>query len=170
MGLKKSDFYFGALISRLMKTGSVPAIIEDGEGRSIYSISNDHGEFEIYTKYRSNPDSKNKGSRWDFAFSEDEVNEIKQIERKEGISYLFCLICGKEGLAKSEITFLTYDEIRTIIGEGYTSPTRRVVIGLTDGSWTYKVYGTGLERTRNPLRVTRNVSKRLTEIGFMKVC
>lgn len=47
MGLKKSDFYFGALISRLMKTGSVPAIIEDGEGRSIYSISNDHGEFEI---------------------------------------------------------------------------------------------------------------------------
>lgn len=53
MSLTKSDFYFGALISRLMKTGSAPAIVENGDKRRIYSIENNYGNFQVYTKYSS---------------------------------------------------------------------------------------------------------------------
>lgn len=151
-----------------MKTGSVPAILEDGENRSIYSISNDHGDFEIYAKYRSNPANNNKGNRWDFIILENEAEEIKKMDPKEGVKYLFCFICGKESLAGSEIAFLDYDELRRVIGEGYASPTRRVSIVAGNGKWTYEIYGTALNIGDQALKITRNVNKRLVELGFMK--
>lgn len=170
MPLNKSDFYFGALLSRLVKTGAVPAIIESGQSRSIYSLSNVYGEYKIYAKYLSKPTRVNKNSlRWDFNFTESEVQEIKRLENENKVNNLFGFVCTKETMKDSEIMLLTYDQLRTCFGKGYQSPSRRVSVILEQGSWNFSIYGTGLDRTYQALKITRDVEKRLNEIGFAKV-
>jgi len=169
MALTKSDFYFGALLSRLVKTGFAPAIIEHGEKRRIYSLSNDLGEYKIYTKYLSKPTRVNRRSiRWDFPFTTDEVREIKSFNSGEEINYLFGFVCTKDEMKDSEVVFLTYEQVRECFGRDYLpSDSKRVTIILEPGSWSYTAYGTGLDKVENGLKITRNVEKRLDEIGFV---
>src|SRR5690625_3671994 len=153
MSLTKSDFYFGALLSRLMKTGSVPAILEGGSTRRIYSVINDHGEFEIYTKYISSPRENRNEKCWDFQFPEDEIKEIKRMQKNENKIIIFALVCAVEELMSSEIVFLTYGELRECIGIDYQTKNRRVSIVLINRSWSFLAYGTGLNRKPNAIKI-----------------
>lgn len=167
MSLAKADFFFGALLSRLVKTGFAPAIIEGGTNRRIYSLFNDHGEYNIYAKYISKPNTSNSSrSRWNFTFTADEVQEIKSFNKDNEDKYLFGLVCALEKMKGSEIVLLTYKELRQCIGVDYQTRNRRVSVELESGSWSFIVYGTGLERKVNSMRITRNVKKRLEELGF----
>ncbi|MED0701537.1 MULTISPECIES: hypothetical protein [Aeribacillus] len=51
MALAKADFYYGALLSQLVNSGFAPTIIERGDTRRIYSLSNDFSDFKVYAKY-----------------------------------------------------------------------------------------------------------------------
>ncbi|WP_217587479.1 hypothetical protein [Lentibacillus saliphilus] len=168
MSLAKADFYFGALLSRLVKSGFAPAIIEEGEKRRIYSLANDFGDYTVYAKYASKPHGdRAETKRWDFWFSPDELLSFQDGKRVE--EYIFAFVCGLEELKDSEIAFLTYEDIRKCIGVDYLTPNRRVSVKLEKGSWSFTVYGTGLDGQENPIKITRNLEKRLKQISTIEV-
>lgn len=167
MALTKKDFYYGALLSRLMKTGSVPAIIESDESHRVYSLTNDNGEFNLYIKYSSKPSLSKNQKRWNFYFTDNEVITLKKSDLFEKDKYIFAFICGEENFIKSQIAFLTYDELRKAIGLEYQEQVRRLSVSLRRGSWNFLIYGTSLERTKNSIYVRRNVVSRLNELGFI---
>lgn len=63
-----SDFYFGALLSRLIQTGFAPAIFESGNNRRIYSLTNNYGDYKLYAKHLANPVSTTK--KYDYGTSD----------------------------------------------------------------------------------------------------
>lgn len=167
MALAKADFYFGSLLSRLVGTGFAPAIIDEGEKRRIYSLANDYGDYTVYAKYASKPDSDRKDSnRWDFKFNSDELFSIKSAHNLS--QYIFAFICGVENLRDSEIVLLTYDELKKCIGKNDQTLSHRVSVRSDKGSWSFLVYGTGLDG-KNPIKITRNLDKRLKELSTVPV-
>ena len=118
MKLNKSDFYYGSLISKLITSGFAPAIMEKEFDKSrLYSISNDHGDYSIFTKYVTTPVANNNNEkRWDFSFNPNVVIYLKEIIDKEPI---IALICGEKALVGSNIAFLTYSQFRDCIGRDY---------------------------------------------------
>lgn len=166
MPLVKADFYFGALLSQLVNSGFAPAIIDQGEARRVYEIVNDVADFKVYAKYISKPvnrDTENR--RWDFTFSLEEVQAIL----KDDSMNMFAFLCGIDGLRDSELCFLTKKQLQECFGLDYSSPTRRIAICTDKGSRSFTVYGTALERTKNPLKITRNLDKRLREFLMIEV-
>lgn len=51
--LKVSDFYYGAVLSKLLSDKITPALIEGGVDRQIYEFTTDLGDFRLFLKYRS---------------------------------------------------------------------------------------------------------------------
>ena len=167
MALAKADFYYGALLSRLVGTGFAPAIIEEGDKRRIYSLANDFGDYTVYAKYASKPNTNNvNSSRWNFQFSSDELTIIEDDDQLD--RYIFAFICEVENLRDSEIVLLTRDEFVNCIGEDYISPNRRISIKTDKGSWNFYVYGTGRD-VKKSLKITRNIDKRLKELSRVHV-
>lgn len=168
MALAKADFYFGALLSRLVNSGFAPAIIEEGEKRRIYSLANDFGDYTVYAKYASKPDGdKAEIKRWDFLFSPEELLSIQN--GHSGVQYVFAFVCGLEELKDSEIAFLTYEDFRKCIGIDYQTPNRRVSVKLEKGSWNFIIYRTGLDGKESPIKVTRNLEKRLKQLSTTNI-
>lgn len=71
-----------------------------------------------------------------------------------------------KNLRNSEILLLTYEELRECFGYDYQTPDRRVSVQVKDGGWYFIVYGTGLDRKETSLKITRNINRRLEELGF----
>lgn len=165
MALAKADFYYGALLSQLVNSGFAPAIIERGDTRRIYSFSNDFSDFKVYAKYVAKPASnESESKRWDFSFNPEEVNTILE----DTTINMFAFICGVRNFKGSEICFLSKEQLYECFGKYFTSPNRRVTVLLDKkGSRNFTVYGTGLDRRENALKIIRNVNKRLQE--FMEV-
>lgn len=64
MNLNKNDFYYGALLSKLVNSGFAPAIVEkEVKDARLYLVSNDYGDYSIYTKYISNADANRKNEK-----------------------------------------------------------------------------------------------------------
>lgn len=167
MSLVKADFYYGALLSQLVNSGFAPAIFEKGNTRRIYELVNEHVYMKVYAKYATKPITSEKESkRWDFSFSEDEVRGILS----DSSINVFSFICGMNELKGSEICFVAREQLVTCLGIDYSSPNRRVAVFLEKkGSRNYIVYGTGLERKENALKIIRNFEKRLQEFVAMPV-
>src|SRR5699024_6601071 len=108
MNLNKNDFYYGALLSKLLTSDFAPAILEkEFKKARLYSISNDYGDYSIFTKYVTTPNAeRNSEKRWDFLFNPNEVAYLKNIDKQP----IIALICGEEKLRGSRIAFLTYSQ------------------------------------------------------------
>lgn len=160
MALAKADFYYGALLSQLVNSGFAPAIIDQGEARRVYEIANNTADFKVYAKYVSKPvNTEVENKRWDFSFNEEEIQTVLN----DVSMNMFAFVCGIDSLRDSEICFLSKEQLRECFGLDYSSPTRRITVCADKGSRYFTVYGTALERTQNPLKVTRNLDKRLQE-------
>lgn len=159
--IRKSDFYYGSLLSVFINNGIAPAIIEAGDERRIYSVTTDRGEYEIYTKYVSKPaEGKNKHKRrWAFSFSQDELQAIEQYQNN-GKNYVFALICGvHEEMQNSEIAVLSLEEVKDCLGLGFKRPSYCITVKTVKNQKGLRVYGTGqsdqLHGRDNPLHVKR---------------
>jgi len=93
VNLNKNDFYYGALLSKLINSGFAPAIMEkEMEDARLYLITNNHGDYSIYTKYISTTDANRKNEkRWVFLFSANEITYLKERVNEQPI---IALICG----------------------------------------------------------------------------
>lgn len=167
MALTKGDFYYGALLSRLVKSEFLPAIFEEGEERRIYQMSNNHGDYLIYAKYSSKPNiNRSETKRWSFRFSEDEIFNIKSLEVQREI--IFAFVCGTEGMIDSRLSFLTKEEFKRCIGVNYQTPDRRVSITHDKGSPYFMAYGTALD-SKDAVRFAQNVERRLEELSPINI-
>lgn len=160
--LAKADFYYGAFLSQLVNSGFAPAIIENSDKRRIYKLATNYGDFKVYTKYVSKQANKGQDKLWHFPFNTDELNNILQ---DESIN-MFAFICGVEDLVNSEIAILNREEFNRCIGIDFKTENRRVSVKSEKGSWSYLLYGTGLELKVDAQKITKNINKRLSEFSM----
>jgi hypothetical protein len=100
MGLAKQDFYEGAAIYLLARTGLVTSISYDGT----YFLLNQR--VSVRLKYCTRPRSP-----WNFTFTSDEHSDI--CARAKRIHTVVGLICGSDGVAAiscDDLTALSNDE------------------------------------------------------------
>src|SRR5690625_3631093 len=163
MNLNKNDFYYGALLSQLINSGFAPAIMEkEVDEARLYSISNDHGDYEIYTKYISTTDTnKKKEKRWDFLFSASEISYLKEQVNEQ---LIIALICGEKALRGSKIAFLSFTEFKKSIGKEYQTPNRYVRVKHLKGSKYFNIYGTGLDGVESYITIIGNITNRLEDL------
>src|SRR5699024_9179867 len=169
MNLNKNDFYYGALLSRPINSGFARAIVgKDLEDAKLYTIYNNLGDYTFYTKYISKPDGdRNNEKRWDFLFNSSEINYIKNREDEQPI---IALICGDKNLKGSRIALIDYPDYQDCIGRDYRTLNRYVKVKHRKGSKHFKLYGTGLDGSRdNNIKITGNVSRRLKELEELSI-
>lgn len=153
--LTKADFYYGSLLSLMLSNGVKPALFEENEDRRIYSFATNKGDYLLYMKYVSSPTKReNKDVQlWQFNFSEDEVNRIKELKEKEqGKELLFALICGKQELKDSEIAVLKFDEVIDCLGinnDKNINESFRISIRYEKNAKGLRVYGNGRDEKIN---------------------
>lgn len=140
--LKKGDFYYGAMLSYLMREQLSPALIESGEARRVYEITGNNGNFRLFAKYRGETNGGNGGRlSWTFSLTQDELEEIKRgIQSSAG--YMVGLICARSALGDSEIVFLDKEVIGKILAIGKQS----ITVGREKGEKKYRVY---IDRVRS---------------------
>jgi len=163
VNLNKNYFYYGALLSKLINSGFAPAIMEkEMEDARLYLITNDHGDYSIYTKYISTTDAnRKKEKRWVFLFSANEITYLKERINEQPI---IALICGENNLRGSKIAFLSFSQFKECIGREYQTPNRNVSVKHLKGSKYFNIYGTGLDGIEDYIRIRSNISTRLTEL------
>jgi hypothetical protein len=79
MSLKKSDYYYGAVVSHVIKYGVCPVILgKPVDSRRVYSIMTDQISCVLSAKYAVQKNSTHKGKRylWKFVLSDQEKDEI----------------------------------------------------------------------------------------------
>ncbi len=122
--LQESDFYYGAILSKLINSGICPILIEGGEDRQVYNFTTNDKEFLLFVKYRSTPlDTKKEGyNSWQFIFSEDDIKNIKAYLARE-MEFSIGLICGAKPLAQSQYAALDRITIEKLLEQGKNSVT-----------------------------------------------
>ena len=112
MPLAKADFYYGALLSQLVNSGFAPAIIDQGEARRVYEITNNTADFKVYAKYVSKPvNTEVENKRWDFSFNEEEVQTVLN----DVSMNMFAFVCGIDSLRDSEICFCQKNSCENVL-------------------------------------------------------
>lgn len=107
MKLTKIDFYSGAFLSFLLNKGIEPELFEgkNDKNRRIYDFSTNMGNYRVYVKYSEKSSSTSKYEKshiWNFKFTENQIDELKDIQTIERELY-FAFICGHEKLNQSKI-------------------------------------------------------------------
>ncbi|SKA96914.1 hypothetical protein SAMN05443428_12310 [Caloramator quimbayensis] len=153
--LTRADFYYGSLLSLMLSNGVKPPLFEENEERRIYLFTTNKGDYLLYMKYVSSRTKReNKDVQlWQFSFSGDEVQKIKELKEKEqGKELLFALICGKQELKESEIAVLKFDEVVDCLGlnnDERTNESYRISIRYEKNAKGLRVYGNGRDEKIN---------------------
>ncbi|OWZ84101.1 hypothetical protein [Natranaerobius trueperi] len=163
--VRKSDHYYGVLLSVLINNEFSPVMIEAGDKRKIYGVfTNKGGEYQIYSKFLSGPSSNSKdSSTWKFAFSENEINEIKDIESTEdlGKETIFAFICSQKKMNGTELALIKFEELKKCIDLNRQYQGQLTVsIMRKKGSHGLWVYGTDRSREQS-IKVSRDVISNL---------
>jgi len=161
--VNKEDFYYGAFLSKLTKSGTIPVLINATEDGLFYKLSSQNTKEEIMVlmKYRSTPDHNGKKvKRWDFSFTKAEIEQLRSFHQK-GVQHLTALIGGvHSNLPQSEIAVLTFEESIACIGLDYIpGESRRITVRQEKYAPGLKVYGTSLA-DKQYIRVDRDFQNR----------
>lgn len=159
--LTKGDFYYGALLTNLIRENFAPAIIESAEERRIYSLSSDQGDYIVYAKYLGS----RSGNVWNFKFSSKDLVEVqnyfRQAQENKQI-LLLAFICGEKELRNSEIAYVKYQEFQKIISNDYQDQYFKILAKIN--SKYFHLYGTFVN-PEDGIKILRNEKKRLQEIN-----
>ncbi|SFP36910.1 hypothetical protein [Salibacterium halotolerans] len=155
--IRKADFYYGSLLSVLVNNEVAPAIVHPSDDpRRIYSVTTNNGDFEIYSKYVTEPGDrqKNNSKLWNFNFSKEEVQSINQY-KSEDKTVLFALLCGQHHkLQDSEIAVLTLEQAKDCLDSAYLRENHRIAVKTEHNKPDLRVYGTG-RSDENRIRIKR---------------
>lgn len=110
--IKKSDYYYGSFLSKVIEHGNKLAIIGTDRSRGIYKLTTNKAEYITYIKYCTR--DKNQKT-WSYSFYKNtEINEIKgYINNHENIIFIF--ICSYKDLNNGEIAIIYKDEFLNCI-------------------------------------------------------
>lgn len=160
--INRADFYYGAMLSTLVKNGNTPTIVENGDSSRIYMLSNGQKKCEVYTKYLSKPSRKgnSNSSRWSFNFSQDEVKRLMSYENFS-VPFSLVLICAKsECFQESEIAVLDIYQAKKCLDPMHDRSNYQITVKAKKHQRKLRVYGTGLADEQNgketALLISRN--------------
>lgn len=110
--VRKSDFYYGAFLTKAIQKGNKLALISKSSIRGIYRLITDKDDYVVYIKYSSN--KKHNNRRWSFNFTDNNIEEIRTyMRRKENI--IFCFICAYDDLNNCEVAVSSLEELKECI-------------------------------------------------------
>lgn len=158
--LRKSDFYYGSLLSDLIGKGINPILLSSGETRRIYSLCSNKGDFKVFTKYISNPGTTKKTNQisWQFMFSTSEVMDIRNMKNsKDDFKVALICACSKEW-SKSEIAILSMDDLLGCLDADFAREQYQVTIMSKKHARNLYAYGTGKSFDK-ALKLERDYSK-----------
>lgn len=141
--VNKSDYYYGAFLSKILDNGCTPALLTNDANRGVYKITTDSGEYIIYMKYLTNHQDD---LLWNFSFTKDNLEEIKEyVEKDEKL--MFGFICSYESLLFTELGLCDLDEFKRCVdldckNEDY----KRLSILKVPYSPYLRFYGSELDR------------------------
>lgn len=133
--LKKSDFYYGAVLSTLVNHKICPMMVENDGDRQVYDFTTDHKDFRLFVKYCSTPNTSSESYRsWQFVFSDFNMKEIRNYMN---LNKEFCigLVCGQNSFNESHLAILQKKEIEEIFSSDKTAFT----ISLKKGERAFRV-------------------------------
>ncbi len=138
--LNKSDFYYGAFLTKVLDNGNKPALISKDMGRCIYKLTTNKKDYIVYMKYASNVNKRYR--RWAFNYTDNNIEEItRYIDKGEEI--IFAYICTYKNLKDSEIGIANLEELKKCIDpECYRNQSNRVTIYKKKHSPVLRMYGT----------------------------
>ena len=144
--VNKSDYYYGAFLSKVLDNDCTPALVIKDSNRGVYKIFTDNGEHIIYMKYVNN---KEDDMLWNFAFTKENLEEIKGYI-KDTTKIMFGFICSYENLLDTELGLCTSQEFEKCVdldcnNEDY----QRVSILKIPNSPYLRLYGSRLDRKDN---------------------
>lgn len=119
-----ADFYYGAVLSMLFNHHINPALVEGGEGRQVYDITANSGEYRLFIKYRADKSDTRTSDyySWTFTLTDKDKTEIQHYI-DGGYNLMLVLVCGVEGFFDSEVAGIVKHEVIELIGLGKSSIT-----------------------------------------------
>ncbi len=149
--MKMCDYYYGAVLSNLFSHNVVPALIENGDKRRVYSFATDNTEFTLFVKYTSKAITANaNGFRsWKFALSDDYQRLSECLSNNNNV--LLALVCATEELKGSELALLDSSDLRQLIATNKAS----INLSRKRNERYYKI-AVDKNRTDNCIRIKAN--------------
>lgn len=141
--IRERDFYFGAILSVLLKGKYTPSLISaDKDTGRIYEFAvNNEPDFILLMKHSAKPrqDTEDKDyNSWAFTFNEEELDKIKDcIDKNEKIKIAY--LCGMEDLYQSELALMDNKDImETVYMDGVLR--KSITIRRDKGKHNYSVF------------------------------
>lgn len=141
--VNKSDYYYGAFLSKVLDSGSTTALVTKDGNRGVYRISTDNGEYIIYMKYLTN---QQDDLLWNFSFTKDNFDEIKEYMKADE-KLMFGFICSYESLLFTELGLCDLEEFEACVDfECRAEDYQRMSVLKVPYSPYLRLYGTKLDR------------------------
>ncbi len=163
--IRKSDFYYGSLLSVLINKQKEPFLIASEGERRIYLLGKNNNGSKVFVKYVSKPTKRKNDIKttWNFNFGKKEIAEIKKM-RELNENTQFALICAdSDNWNDSEIAILGLSDILKCLDIDYDRENFRVAIQLKKRSRNFEVYGTGVSSDR-PVLIKKDYISMLSDI------
>lgn len=125
MCVTEKDVYHGSVLAKILcgNPGALRLIEWRSDERTVYQVDgllNRRESAYFYLKYCAAPKEvkKTNGHCWNFTFSADHIQHLRELMEKEGETYV-TLVCGRESIKDStppiQICLLFEDEIRGLL-------------------------------------------------------
>jgi hypothetical protein len=113
--IRTADFYYGAVLSKLLSHGADPVLIEGGSDRRIYEIKTSSASFTLFVKFRTHKEAPRADgiNSWKFSIKDD-MDLLKEHMQKNK-NLILALLCGSEDLGDSELALLDCNEVNRLI-------------------------------------------------------
>ncbi|MBQ6633712.1 MAG: hypothetical protein IJH80_05970 [Ruminococcus sp.] len=113
--IRSADFYYGAVLSKLLARGADPIMIEGGQDRRIYEIRKKDVSFTLFVKFRTRRErSTEEGlNSWKFSIKEDMPLLREQMKKNKNL--VLALLCASENLGESELALLDCNEVNRLL-------------------------------------------------------
>ncbi len=168
----KADFYYGVMLSAMMNNKGIELALlskPNEEKRKIYELITNKEHYVVYTKYNSSGKltKKDKRYQWQFLFSKDEVNEIKE-KLKENSKLLVTLICANKELDTNncEIVLVHREEFERCIDiNNEYRDSHRITVRRDKNRTGVRIYGDMLDDIKEGRDTTIMIPReRLSEL------
>ncbi|NMA95104.1 MAG: hypothetical protein GX974_03600 [Clostridiales bacterium] len=136
----KSDFYYGAFLSKIIDAGNKPTLIKKDRVRGIYRLNKGTENYLVYIKYATVREKHRR--RWNFTYTDNDIKEIKKYSDKSE-NILFVFICTYRDFNNTEIGIATLEELLECIRLDCTvNKNNRTTIIKVPNSPALRMYGT----------------------------